>query len=142
MKHGNISNIVSSLNIGVRLNDFLIDFRRLNFIQRTLLNKRAGHKAIDRSVVKLIERIYYKTSATVDLVFVGKSDVNKYLKHIQDIPHNQVHMVEDLYGVETLLYSGVLSYFVTTPFDVEQMSGEYAYDLERFNLLLKKGVKL
>ena len=144
MKHGDISNIVSSLNIGVRLNDFLIDFKRLNFIQRTLLyvNKKAGHTAIDRSVVKLIERIYYRTGATIDLVFVGKSDVDKYLKHIQDIPHNQVHMVEDLYGVETLLYSGVLSYFVTTPLDVEQMSGEYTYGIEQFNLLLKKGVKL
>ena len=156
MKHGDISNIVSSLNIGVRLNDFLIDFKRLNFIQKTLqhVNKKIGQKAIDRSVQKLIECIYYRTSANVDLIFVGKpkntkNNADKYLKFIQDIdidiPHNQIHMTHNLYGVETLLYSGVLSYFVTTPFDVEQMSGGYAYGIKQFNQMLKKvknGAKL
>ena len=145
MKHGDISNHVSSLNIGVRLNDFLVDPKRMNFVRKvwSKFGGKISTKAIDSVVARSVENIYYRTSFTIDLVYVGKSEgeLTKYTEIVQDVPYNRVHLVEDLYGVERLLYCGVLSYYVTTPLDIEQMSGEHAYTIERFNSMLKKTLK-
>ena len=143
MKHGDISNHVSSLNIGVRLNDFLVDPKRMNFARRTWskFGGKLSRKAIDPAVARFVENLFYRTSFTVDLVYVGDIELEimmKYTNIVQDVPRNRVHLVEDLYGAERLLYCGVLSYYVTTPLDVEQMSGEYVLTIERFNSMLKK----
>ena len=141
MKRGDISNRVSSLNIGVRLNGFLVDPKRVNLARRawSKLGGKLSPKAVDPVVARFVENLYYRTSFTVDLVYVGKSDgePTKYAEAVQDVPHNRVHLVEDLYGAERLLYGGALSYFVTAPLDVEQMSGEHAHTIERFNSMLK-----
>ena len=147
MKHGDISNHVSSLNIGVRLNGFLVDPKRMNFARRawSKLGGRLNHKAIDPVVAHFVENLFYRTSFTVDLVYVGEIELEimmKYTDVVQDVPRNRVHLVEDHYGVERLLYCGVLSYFVTAPTDVELMSGEHAYTIERFNSMLKKSLNL
>ena len=143
MRNGDISNKVSSCNIGIRLNDFLVDFNRQSIFQklRYYLVGKIGSRAIDPSVLRFVENIFYRTSCTVDLVYVGKSVEKKFIDAVQYVPHNRIHLTEDLYGVESLLYSGVLSYFVSTPMDVEWTNGEYAYTLEQFNSLLKKGLK-
>ena len=143
MKRGDISNRVSSLNVGVRLNGFLVDPERLGFIHKawSKLSGKYAPGSINPSAARFVERLYYKTSVTVDVVFVGKpaEKLKKYLKAVQGLPYNRAHLVEDLYGVENLLYGGVLSYFVAAPLDVAQINGEYAYSIERFNLMLKKG---
>ena len=145
MKHGDISNHVSSLNIGVRLNGFLVDPERMNLARRawSKLGGKLNPKAVDPTVLRFAENLFYRTGHTVDLVYVGDTEreIKKYADAAQDVPHNRVHLVEDLYGVERLLYCGALSYFVTAPLDVELMSGEHAHTIERFNTLLKKSMK-
>ena len=146
MKHGDISNKVSAFNIGVRLNGFLVDPKRMNFARRawSKFGGKLSRKAIDPVVARFVEHIFYRTSFTVDLVYVGEIELENMMKYTdvaQDIPRNKVHLVEDIYGVERRLYCGVLSYYVTTPLDVEQMSGEHVYTIERFNSMLKKSLK-
>ena len=145
MKHGDISNHVSSLNIGVRLNGFLVDLNRQNIFQkaRYSLGGKISPWAIDPSVSRFVESLFYGTSCTVDLVYVGKaeSEAARFIEAARDVPHNRVHLVEDLYGAERLLYGGVLSHFVTMPLDVGRMSGEHAHTIERFNSMLKKSLK-
>ena len=145
MKHGDISNHVSSLNIGVRLNGFLVDLGRQNIFQkmRYSLGGKISPWAVDPAVSRFVENLFYRTSFTVDLVYVGNDGAGaaKFMEAAQDVPRNRVHLVEDLYGVERLLYCGVLSYYVTTPLDVGQMSGEHAHTIERFSSILKKSLK-
>ena len=145
MKHGDISNRVSSLNIGVRLNDFLVDPKRMNFARRawSKLGGKISPWAVDPAVSRFVENLFYRTSFTIDFVYVGNdgAGVAKFMEAAQDVSHNRVHLVEDLYGVERLLYCGVLSYYVTAPLDIEWMSGEHAYTIERFNSMLKKSLK-
>ena len=140
MKHGEISNHVSSLNIGVRINSFLVDLDRQNIFQkvRYSLGGKISPWAVDPAVSRFVENLFYRTSFTVDLVYVSKNEreLAKYAEVALGVPHNRVHLVEDLYGVERLLYCGALSYYVTMPLDVEQMSGGYAYTIERFNSML------
>ena len=145
MKHGDISNHVSSLNIGIRLNGFLVDLNRQNFFQkvRYSLGGMIGPWAVDPAVARFAETLFYRTGHTVDLVYVSRNEreLAKYAEAARDVPHNRVHLVEDLYGVERLLYCGVLSYYVAAPPDVGRMSGEHAHTVERFSSMLKKSLK-
>ena len=129
----------------MRLNGFLVDLGRQNIFQkvRYSLGGKISPWAVDPAVSRFVENLFYMTSLTVDLVYVGKDagGARKFIEAAQDVPHNRVHLVEDLYGAERLLYCGALSYYVTTPQDAAQMSGEHAHTIERFNSLLKKSMK-
>ena len=145
MRHGDISNHVSPSNAGVRLNGFLVDPGRMGIARRTLfaLGGKINQKAIDPVVARFVENLYYRTSFTVDLVYLGGTDrlPAVYVEAVRDVPHNRVHLVEDLHCAERLLYGGVLSYFVTTPQDVSMMNGGHAYTVEQFGPLIKKSFR-
>jgi len=144
MRKGDISNKVSSYNVGVRLNDFLVAEKQMNLFTRlwSKVGGKVNSTAIDTGVARLVETLYIRTSLTVDFVVVAKKprEAEKYSEIIGDLPHNRIHIVEDLYGVENLLYNGVLSFFVTTPFDVGHFAA-HAYTLGQFNNLLNKGLR-
>ena len=142
MKNGDISNVVSSHNVGVRLNGFLADPRRMSVFQKALhaLGGGISPKAVDPSVARFVERIYYRSAHTVDLVFVGDSerDAAAYAKAAEDVPFNRLLLAEDLYGVESLLASGALSCYVGPPSDVEAMGGEHAFTRDEFKRAFKR----
>ena len=144
MRNGDISNIVSSLNVGVRLNGFLVDPKKMNPARRawSKLGGKLHPSAVDPAAACFVEKLYYRTSFTVDLVYVGKAeaDAAKFMDAAAGVPHNRTHLVEDLYGAERLLYGGVLSFYVAAPLDVERMNGEHACTVERFNSMLSKGL--
>ena len=142
MRNGDISNTVSSLNVGVRLNGYLADPGRMSAFQkvRCALGGRMSTGAVDPAVLRLVERLYYRSAHTVDLVYVGTSewDANRYAGAVGGVPYNRLLLAEDLYGVESLLRSGSLSCYVGPPRDVERMCGEHAYTREEFKQAFRK----
>ena len=142
MKNGDISNKVSSLNIGIRLNGLLVIDQHAKLLGRvkSLFTGNVDVSAISPAAMRLVDLLFYRTSMTVDLVLVGREE-ERYSDILKNIPYNRILKVDYIYGIDTLISSGVLSYFVTTPNEASLIGSEYCVTLDKFNNLLDKGLK-
>lgn len=147
MKHGDISNQRSFI-IGIRCEDCLFKYNTKG-VKDKILNivKGKTHNAeIDQKVLSLMRYIYERTDYTISLV-VDKENYTDELRDALDklnVPYNQVGLVlKSISEVTMMLNTGELSFYVDSSYNRRTLvNSQYAVDVDTFNTMLRRKVRL
>lgn len=137
MKHGEISNQLP-LVIAFRFEGTVAKLKtnKINDFLRNRLKLKSTYE-FDNDVIDIMERIYYRTEYTVDLV-VERSNYENCSWIFEELPFSRVIVMDRLSQITSRIIMGDVTYYVDNlENNRNQVNSKYAVDLKGLSSILK-----